>query len=102
VTARRDPGRAVHVYSDISLIGEQWRAGVNAHTHADRPRGQSFERRGRGPQRTRCCREHNEEGVSLRVHLNAAMAAKGFAKDSAVFSECCRISIRAPLVEELC
>ena len=40
VARRRDPGCPVHVDTDVALLREQGRTGVEAHAHPDRPRGQ--------------------------------------------------------------
>ena len=38
VAGRRDAGGAVHVVSDVALLGDEWRPGVQADAHVDRGR----------------------------------------------------------------
>ncbi len=41
VTRSRDPGREVHVVSDVAFVGQKRGPGVQAHTHLDGVGGES-------------------------------------------------------------
>ena len=79
-----DAGGAVHVASDVALLGEERRPGMQADPHPDRPRGQLAGQRLGGRQRTRCRREGEEEGIPLRVDLDAALRATCLTNDAPV------------------
>ena len=99
VRGRRDPRRAVHVDADVALVADQRRARVQAHAHTDRPRhhGLSF---GRGRERARRRGERDEEGVALRVDLDAVVVGKRLAQQPAVLGERVRVLLGAELLLE--
>ena len=77
VSRGSDPGRTVDVDADVALFSDERLAGVEAHPHPDRP---GLERR----LTFRCRRkrvlgagEGDEEGIALRVDLDAAVAVEG-------------------------
>ena len=65
-----DPGGSMHVDSDVALVPDVRRPRMDAHAHVEPPRSESFERLCRRRKRTRRRRKGDEEGVSLRVHLD--------------------------------
>ena len=101
VAARGDAGRPVDVDADVALLGDVGRAGVDAHAHADRTRAQSVQGLGGRVQRTRRCREGDEERVALGINLDAAPGADRLAEDAAMFCERFRVRVRPELVQQL-
>jgi hypothetical protein len=101
VPARGDACGEVDVISDVSLLGQERRPGVQADPHLNRPGG---ERLGELPcrcQRSLRRREGDEEGVALRVDLDAAVAGEGLAQRAPVLRERLRIALCSQLVQEL-
>ena len=89
------------VVPDIALLAHKWRPRVDADAHADRPvacqslrevrgGGESAGRRGEG----------KEEGVSLRVDLDAAVSGAGLPNDRTVICKRRRILLRAQLAQQ--
>jgi hypothetical protein len=73
---------------------------VHAHAHAHRP---SAQRVGRGPGCVRSAlggRERDEERVSLRVHLHAAVRGELLAQEAAMNCEGIRLGIWAERMQE--
>lgn len=96
-----NPRRSVHVDADIALIVQMRGARVDADAHADRPGGQPPERVGRRLECARCGRKGDEEGVPLRVDLDAAVGVERLAQDAAMLAECLRVVLGTQLVEQL-
>jgi hypothetical protein len=100
--ARRggDAGGAVDVRSDVALLGEERRSGVQAAANLDRAgRERLGEGRG-GGERPRGGRKGEEEGVALRVDLHPALSSAGLADDPAVLGERLGVTLLPELVEE--
>ena len=76
VPGRGDPCGAVHVDADVALIREQRLSGVKPHSHADRTGRESLASVRCRSQRIRRLREGHEEGVPLRVDLDAIVSRK--------------------------
>jgi hypothetical protein len=95
-----DPRRPVHVGADVPLLGGVWRPGVYAHAHADRPNAKGVARLRRRRDRAGAVREGDEEGVTLRVDLHAAVARECIAKQAPVLGERVRVILGAELVQE--
>ncbi len=100
VPGRRDARGAVDVEPDVALLRRDRLARVQTHAHPDRPVGQGVLPLACRLHGVRRARERVEEGVSLRVHLHAAVARERLAKRPAVPSEQARVAISADLVEQ--
>ena len=92
-----DPGGTVNVGADVALAGQQRRPGMEPHPHGDR---ECLLRLARGGQRPGRGREGNEEGVALRVHLDASVAGERLAQDRAVLGELVRVRLGTELVQQ--
>src|SRR5688572_1163127 len=101
MAAGGDAGGAMYVRSDVALLRQMRGAGMDAHPHADRPEGQSLERLRRGGERSRSSREGDEEGVSLRIDLDAAVGLKRAAQDAAMLGEPFGVLLGPELVQQL-
>ena len=101
MAARGDPGRPVHVDSDIPLVAQMRRAGVDADAHPDRTRGQPCQRPGRSLERSRRRGEGDKERVPLGIHLDPAVGTEGLAHDTAMLLERPGISLGAQLVQQV-
>ena len=96
---RGDSGAAVDVRADVALLGERWNARVQADADPDRACGErrvSFAggicRAGRG-------RESDEEGVALRVDLDASVGGKRLAQEPAVLGPRFAVALGPELVQ---
>ena len=78
------------------------RSGVDAHPNPDRTPRETCHRLGGGRERTRRGREGDEEGVSLRVHLNATVCVERTPQDTAVRGERLGILSRAQVLGQPC
>ena len=92
-----DPGGTVNVGADVALAGQQRRPGMEPHPHGDR---ECLLRLARGGQRPGRGREGNEEGVALRVHLDAAVGGKGLPEHLPVPGELLGVPLRAELFQQ--
>ena len=72
---RGNASSAVHVETDVALRRQGGRAGVKSHPDANRAVGKSLNRPPCGSRCSSRRREGDEEGVTLRVHLDPAVAA---------------------------
>ena len=100
VAAGSDPGGPVHVDPDVPLLRQVRGAGVDTDTNSDRTRGETFHRFGGGRERTRRCREGNEEGVSLSVHLDTTVGVECIPQDAAMRGQRVGILNRAQLLQQ--
>ena len=102
VPASRDPGGAVDVVANVSLVGDERRAGMHAHPQPD-PVGSSPARPSpRRPRAPPAPSESDEERVALRVDLDAAVCCERFAPAYAMLGQSLRVALRAEVVQELC
>ena len=85
---------SVHVGAHVPLIGEVRSPGVDAHAHPDWPSGQRGRRSGCRLERARRRRERDEEGVPLRVHLDAAGERQGLPQDAPMLCQRLRVPLR--------
>ena len=83
----RDPSRAVDVEPDVALVGDEGLAGVDPHPHLHRAVCQRSSCAGSGRDRVGSAREGDEEGVALRVDLDAVRLLEGRAERSAMRAE---------------
>jgi hypothetical protein len=88
-----DAGSPVDVDPDVSLVGHRRLAGVQSHAHADRPVGECLAGRCRRRQRVGCLRERDEERVSLRAHLDAAIAGEFLPQRATVLGQHVRVAV---------
>jgi hypothetical protein len=87
------------VDADVALLGDERLARVEAHAHADEAgleRNLAVDSRS---ERVRGLRESNEERVSLRVHLDAAVPAEAFTQRGPMLAECSGVGV-AELVQQ--
>ena len=82
---------AVYVDADVALLGEQRLTGVDAHPHADRPSASAACASAAAAMRTARRRERDEEGIALRVDLDATMRGERFAEQAPVLGERLRV-----------
>ncbi|MDQ4036084.1 MAG: hypothetical protein M3153_09145 [Chloroflexota bacterium] len=91
----------VDVEAEIVAISRDRPPSVDPHPHPEWSVGEcvlGLGSRTHGPGRTR---EHGEDGIALRIHLNAVMGRERVAQDAAVRRQRLGIDSRAELVEEL-
>jgi len=96
----RDAGRTVDVTTDVALLGEKRRTGVQTDPHLDLPRREGLRHLSRGSKGPWCGGEGEEEGVSLRVDLDPVVASAGFADDPAMLRQGIRVALGAELMQE--
>ena len=93
VTRSRDPRRSMDVDADIAVLRQQRLARVDTHPHPDRA-VQRLAGFPRSRERVRRTRERDEEGVALRVDLDAVVARERRAQHLPVLGQ--RVRIRLP------
>src|SRR5688572_2934863 len=98
MAAGGDARRAVDVAPDVPLLGKMRGAGMNAHAHRDR---ELRLRLGRSLDRAWRRRERDEEGIALRVHLDAAVTSERIPKYTPVLGERGGVPLGTELVQEL-
>ena len=98
----RDPGGSVHVPAHVTFLGQMRGTGVQADPHPDRPRGEQGGERLRRRERSRSGREGEEEGVALRVDLEAALGGAGRADHAAVLGERLGVPRGTELMKQPC
>ena len=76
VAGRRNPGGSVNVDSDVTLVCCERLARVNAHPNANRSCGEHLLTFAGGSERVLRRREGDEEGIALRVDLDATVTRK--------------------------
>ena len=93
-----DPRGAMDVDPDVALVGDQRLAGMDPHPNPNRPaeRGLAV---GRSGQRVAGPRERHEEGIALRVDLDATVPLEGVADDAPVLGKRVRVGV-AEVVEQ--
>src|SRR3954453_21870001 len=94
---RRDSRRAMHVRTDIALLRQQWRSGVETHAYRHLELAPRLSRRSQGAGRGR---KYREESVTLRVDLDSAVALERRAKGAPVLSERRSVFLRPEFVQE--
>ena len=87
VGARRDARHAVHVEPDVVAVGDRRLAGVDAHAHAERQRGQRLLSLPRGGDRFAGRAEGDEERVALAAEDDAPVPLDRLAQQPAVLGE---------------
>jgi hypothetical protein len=95
-------GRNVDVFSDVALRRHERSPGVETHTYSDRAGRKRFcqlLRRGKG---TRRGREGEEEGVSLRVHLDSVAAGTGRSDQATVLRKRLSVTLGPELAQQAC
>ena len=95
-----DPGRTVHVHSDVALVRQQRLARVDAHPHGDAVLlKKSLRVAGRGRRVARTA-EGDEEGVALGVDLDAVVRLPRLAQGRAVELQLSGVRRRPELAEQ--
>jgi hypothetical protein len=74
----------VNVHPDVALVRPQRLAGVDADANSDRPSGEAALSAGGGGDRVARTGEGDEERISLRVDLGAAVVGESLSKDDPV------------------
>ena len=82
-----DPRGAVQLAAGVALAGQARLARVQAHPHLDRPARERLLTLGRRRQRLSGVGEGVEEGVSLRVDLDATASGEGASQEAAVLRQ---------------
>ncbi len=101
VPGRCDACSFVYVVSDVALLDQVRSAGVDAHAHADLAFGERVLRLPRRLEGAGRGWEGDEEGVPLRIDLDATVAGDGLAQDVTMLPERLCIPVGAQLVQEL-
>ncbi len=96
-----DARSAMHVVSDVALIGDERRPGVETDAHVDRAGRQRLRERSPSCESARRRREGEEEGVALGVDLDPAFGRTRLPYDSAVLGERIRVGLGTQRVQEL-
>jgi hypothetical protein len=99
ITRGGDPRRPVDVDADVALVGDERLAGMDAHPDADRAVVERPLGRGRGRERIGRAVEGHEEGVTLGVYLDAAVALEGLTQEPSVLGQRLRVGV-AELVQQ--
>jgi hypothetical protein len=73
VPTGREPGREVHIVSDVALVRDKRPARMHPDTQVDPPIGERVRNRLRRGDRSPSGREREEEGVPLGIDLDAAL-----------------------------
>jgi hypothetical protein len=100
VRGSRNSRGPVQVDSDIATVDQKRRAGVHSNPHLNRAAAQSLMRLLRSGERIMRRRKRDEERISLRVNLHAAVPLERISQSPAMLNKRLRIPIRAQLVEE--
>ena len=92
-----DPSGTMNIRANVSLVGDVWRARMDAHPHRDRER----------PLRRRCrlqragrSRKRDEERIALRVDLDSALPRARLPDDAPVFGQCLGVALGTEIVQE--
>jgi hypothetical protein len=101
VRRRADSRREVHVVSDVPLVCQEGRSGVQPDAQVDAARSERVGDRLRRSHRSRCVGEREEERVPLRVDLDSAMRCGRVTNDAAMLSHGEGVGLCAKLVQEL-
>jgi hypothetical protein len=97
-----DARRDMHVVAHVAVLGQKRGAGVDADPHVDAPGGECRRQRERGLQRSLRGREGEEERVSLRVHLDAALCGACLADQPPVLRKRLCVRLGTEVVQEPC
>ena len=100
VADRRDPSSAVDVVSDVSLIGDERRPGVETNAHVDRAGRERLCERGRRRECAGRGRKGEEEGISLGIDLDATLGGARLPDYPAVLGELVGVRLGAERVQE--
>jgi len=96
VGRRRDARGPVNIVADVALSGQERRAGVDTDANRDRPARDVARRLERARRR----REGEEERVTLRVDLRAAVSRTRLAHEAAVLGQERGIALGAELLQK--
>ena len=98
---RRDTRGAVDVVSDVPLVGDERRSGVEADADVDRAGRQRLGERSGCREGAGRRRKSEEEGISLCVDLDATLGRARLPDDPAVLGERLGVRLGAERVQEL-
>ena len=96
----RDARGAVHIVSDVALVGDERRPGVQADANVDRAGRQRLRERGCSRESAGRRREGEEEGVALGVDLDPALGRARLPDQPTVLRERLGVRLRAERVQE--
>ena len=96
-----DASCPVHVDSDVALLAQMRRPRMDGHAHPNRSRGQSFECFRGGSERAGRGREGDEEGIALRIDLDALIRRERLTQDTAMLCQRPRVLLGAQVMKQL-
>jgi hypothetical protein len=102
VSGRCDAGRPVDVRSDVALVGDVWRPGVDPYAHPDRSDSKCLLRFGGRGKCGRSSGERDEEGVTLRVHFDTVMANERLTQGATMLGQRVCVAIGTQPLQEPC
>ncbi len=95
-----DAGRAVDIHADVTFVGDDRLTRVQRHANANRSVCErDLSLAGCGERSGRVL-EGNEEGISLCIDLDPAVALECFAQQSPVLGQCLRETFRPEFVQQ--
>ena len=100
VGERSDPGAAVDIDPDVALRGHGGCAGVQTHSHGDRPRRERPLPTGRSGDRPGGGRKGDEERIPLGVDLHTPFGDERIPQEAAVLGERLPVGVRPELLQE--
>ena len=100
VAGRGDACGSMDVVADVALVRQQRRARVQPGSHLNRARSERSRHRLGCDYGTGGCREREEEGVALRVDLDAALGSACLADRPAMLGQSFGVGIGSELVEQ--
>ena len=96
----RDAGCSVDVRSDVALVGDVRRPGVDPHAHADRSRRKHLLCFGSSGNRGRRGGEREKERVALRIHLDTVVANERLTQGAAMLRQGICVCTGTQLLQE--
>ncbi len=90
---------SMYVHADVPLVGDDRFTRVHTHANTDGADGEGIAPFSRSGKRVRGSCEGDEERISLRVHLNAAVPVETLTQRSTVIREHARVGV-AELVQQ--
>jgi hypothetical protein len=97
----RDPRCQMHVEPDVVAVCDEWLACVQSHSYPDWARPETHLSLGCRSESVHRGLKDDEEGISLRAHLEAAVPGERFAKDASVLRKSRDVTL-TELTQEHC
>jgi hypothetical protein len=95
-----DAGCSVDVRSDVALVGDVRRPGVDPHAHADRSGRKHLLRFGSGGNCSRRGGERDEKRIPLCVHFDTVVAHERLTQGAPMLCQRVRVGIGTQLLQE--